>query len=509
MKKKNNLKDSKFDQKLLFARAYEEEVGKKIGKNLRPVFHLTPYIGWMNDPNGFSFHNGIYHLFYQYNPYNLYWDSMHWGHAISKDMIKWEYLPAALAPDEVYDADGVFSGSAITLSDGKQLLMYTGIKREGGEHGSEFQTQCIAVGDGLNYTKYENNPVLDETVLPPGLSKNDFRDPKIFKDDDGIYRCVVGSCDDDRVGHILTFSSADCFTWKYEGILIRNDEGFGRMWECPDFFFLDGHWVFLCSPQDMLPSGLEYHNGNGTLCLIGELNNNKSSFSYTHNQSVDYGIDFYAPQTTLTPDGRRIMIGWMQNWDTCKVSDEYDKPWYGQMTLPREISIKNGRLYQAPIRELDAYRTDNYGYKNISVSSEEQKLYGVEGRVLDMTVTIRQAENKQKYQKFRIRFAKNEKYWTDLIYTPEDEVLQIDRKFSGSRRAFIHQRRCQAKEVNGELKLRIILDKYSVEVFVNDGEKTITATIMTEENAKDISFIANGEALIDVEKHSLEKKETK
>ena len=279
MKKKNNLKDSKFDQKLLFARAYEEEVGKKIGKNLRPVFHLTPYIGWMNDPNGFSFHNGVYHLFYQYNPYNLYWDSMHWGHAISKDMVKWEYLPAALAPDEVYDADGVFSGSAITLSDGKQLLMYTGIKKEGGEHGSEFQTQCIAVGDGINYTKYENNPVIDETVLPPGLSKNDFRDPKIFKDDDGIYRCVVGSCDDDRVGHILTFSSADCFTWKYEGILIRNDEGFGRMWECPDFFFLDGHWVFLCSPQDMLPSGLEYHNGNGTLCLIGELNNNKNSFS--------------------------------------------------------------------------------------------------------------------------------------------------------------------------------------------------------------------------------------
>lgn len=505
----NKLRDTKFDQRLLFARAYEDEVGKKIDKNLRPSFHLTPYIGWTNDPNGFSFYKGVYHLFYQYNPYSLCWDSMHWGHAISKDMLKWEYLPAALAPDEAYDADGVFSGSSIALPDGKQLLMYTGVKKEGGVHGSEFQTQCIAIGDGLNYTKYKNNPVLDQSVLPSGFSKKDFRDPKIFKDEDGIYRCVVGTRDENKNGHILTFSSADCFTWKYEGVLVSNDGRLGCMWECPDLFPLDGQWVLLCSPQDMLPSGLEYHNGNGTLCLIGELNNNKNSFTYTHDQSIDYGIDFYAAQTTLAPDGRRIMIGWMQNWDTCKISDDYDLPWFGQMTLPREISIKNGRLYQAPVRELNAYRTDSYEYKNILVTKEEQKLYGVEGRVLDMTVTIRQAEKKPRYQKFRIRFAQNEKYWTDLIFTPEEEVLQIDRKFSGSRRAFIHQRRCHAKEVNGELKLRIILDRYSAEVFVNDGEKTITITLMTEQNAKGISFYANGEALIDVEKHSLEEKETK
>ena len=274
------------NQKLLFARAYEKEGCAEIPSEARPRFHMTPCVGWTNDPNGFSFYKNQYHLFYQYNPYKTVWDSMHWGHVVSDDLLNWKYLPCALAPDEPYDSFGVFSGSAIELPDGKQLLMYTGVLKEGGDHGKDVQTQCIAVGDGLDYHKYEGNPVLDASDLPEGMSRNDFRDPKIWQEADGTYRCVVGTRVPDKEGAILLFSSPDGFQWKYESILIRNDGRFGMMWECPDFFELDGKHVLLCSPQDMLPEGFEYHNGNGTLCLIGQMDAERKHFTYEHNQSA-------------------------------------------------------------------------------------------------------------------------------------------------------------------------------------------------------------------------------
>ena len=117
-------------QTLREARKMEEIMGKQISAGERPLFHLTPRAGWMNDPNGFCYHAGQYHMFYQYNPYSSHWDSMHWGHAVSSDLLHWEYLPAALAPDEIYDSNGCFSGSAVTLDDGRMLLMYTGVPKE-------------------------------------------------------------------------------------------------------------------------------------------------------------------------------------------------------------------------------------------------------------------------------------------------------------------------------------------------------------------------------------------
>ena len=117
------------------ARKFEEIFEKFITPEERPAFHLTPRVGWMNDPNGFSIYNGQYHMFYQYHPYDSQWGPMHWGHAVSEDLLHWKHLPAALAPDTYYDMDGVFSGSAITMKDGKQLLIYTGVRRTMTEDG--------------------------------------------------------------------------------------------------------------------------------------------------------------------------------------------------------------------------------------------------------------------------------------------------------------------------------------------------------------------------------------
>jgi len=489
-------------QKLLFARAYEKAAAGEIPESARPKFHMTPRIGWTNDPNGFSFYNGEYHLFYQSNPYDTVWNSMHWGHAVSKDLLHWEYLPCAMAPDAPYDSDGVFSGSAITLPDGRQLLIYTGVLKEGGDRGKEVQTQCVAVGDGLNYQKYKNNPVLDASDLPEGMSRNDFRDPKIWQEPDGSYRCVVGTRISEKEGAIILFSSPDGFSWKYESILIQNDGRFGLMWECPDFFELDGEQVLLCSPQDMLPEGFEYHTGNGTLCLIGKLDGERKHFTFRHHQSVDYGIDFYAPQTTLAPDGRRIMIAWMQNWDACDQNGAKERKWFGQMTLPRELSIRNGRLYQQPIRELDQHRCNRVEYQKVTIQGDVT-LEGIEGRTVDMELTIRPKDREKLYHKFCLRFAENEKFRTSLSYRPHESTLKIDRKCSGSRRGYIHQRRSLIPYREGEVKLRVILDKYSVEVFINDGEQVMTATFMTDAAAKGISFFADGQVEMDIVKYDL------
>ncbi len=490
-------------QTLREARKYEEATEKMISGNDRPEFHLSARVGWMNDPNGFSFYNGQYHMFYQYHPYDNIWGPMHWGHAVSSDLLRWEFLPAALAPDEPYDRDGCFSGSAVTLPDGRQLLMYTGVIKERLKNGgvSEVQTQCLALGDGTDYEKYEKNPVLDEKDLPEGASRYDFRDPKMWRREDGTYYCIAGNRAADGSGQVLLFTSPDGFKWQYRKVLAANNNRFGKMWECPDFFKLDGKWVLIASPMDMLPSGFEYHNGNGTLCLIGDFDEKTEDFSEEHNQAVDYGIDFYAPQTILAPDGRRIMIGWMQNWDTCNFRTQ-NISWFGQMSLPRELSIQNGRLYQNPVRELEKLRQNKVSCQEVLVS-DTVRLEGIKGRKVDMELTIRPCDGEAMYQKFAVRFAQNEKYQTSLSFRPRESILKIDRKFSGSRRAIIHQRRSRVNSKNGELKLRIILDRFSVEAFVNDGEQVMTAIIYTEQQADGISFFADGAALMDVVKYDL------
>ena len=491
-------------QTLREARKYEEASEKMIKREERPAFHLSTRTGWMNDPNGFSYYQGQYHIFYQYYPYAPHWDSMHWGHAVSQDLLHWEFLPAALAPDEIYDKDGCFSGSAIELPDGRQLLMYTGVVREQQWNGGycDSQTQCLAIGNGIDYEKVENNPVIKGEDLPEGFSRQDFRDPKMWKKEDGTYACVVGNRPQDGSGQILLFSSRDGLEWTYEKVLAENRNRFGKMWECPDFFQLDGQWVLLVSPQNMLPQGFEFHNGNGTLCIIGEMDEKTDTFAEKHYQAIDYGIDFYAPQTVLTPDGRRIMMGWMQNWDTCQ-PHRPDCKWVGQMSLPRELSVKNGRLYQKPVRELETLRKEKVVHTDVVFENRTIHLDGVRGRKVDMELVIRPGEAGNTYRKFAVRFAQNEEYQTSLSFRPYESVLKIDRKFSGSRRALIHQRRCKVNSRQEELKLRIILDRFSVEVFINDGEQVMSAVLYTDLAADGISFFADGKVKMDVVKFDL------
>ncbi len=489
-------------QALSKARKYEEQNEKNIKNENRPAFHLSSRVGWMNDPNGFSFYDGQYHLFYQYYPYESKWGPMHWAHAVSKDLLHWEYKPAALAPDENYDKDGCFSGSAITLDDGRQLLMYTGVSKETIEDGSvrEVQTQCLAVGDGLEYEKYEKNPVITDREIPEGSSKYDFRDPKIWRDEDGTYYAVVANRPADGSGQILLYESKDAFEWKFKSVLLENKYRFGNMWECPDMFELDGKWVLLVNPVEMLAEEYEYHNGHMSLGLVGDFDKEKGTFKVLEHQSIDQGIDFYATQTTQTPDGRRVLIGWMQNWGTVGIKNP-SEPWFGQMTIPRELSIKNGRIYQRPIREIENLRTDMVEYKNLSLK-DTVVLDGIKGRRADIELTIRPEDGVDLFQKFQIRFAQDDKYYTALSFRPYESTLELDRTHSGSRIAVIHKSETKVNFKN-ELKLRLILDRFSAEVFINDGEQAMTVTMYTDESADGISFVADGIINADITKYSL------
>lgn len=483
-------------KKLQLAQQYEELLGRSISARERPAYHLTPRIGWLNDPNGFSFYNGQYHLFYQYHPYFVQWGPMHWGHAVSKDLVRWEYLPAALAPDQEWDKDGCFSGSALETADGKHLLMYTGVRKEPGPWGNvqEYQTQCLAAGDGLAYEKWPGGPVIGSDLVPEGFSRRDFRDPKIWQEADGSFACVAAILTDDGSGAAVLYRSPDCIHWHFCTIVDRSSNCLGTMWECPDFFPLDGKQILVTCPIAMPETHPEYRNHNGTVALIGTWEADR--FSREQVQSADYGFDFYAPQSMLSPDGRRILIGWMQN--PCSSQCPPHAKWMGQLTAPRELHVHDGRLIQMPIAELEQYRGSRTAYEKVILNGA-LSLPGICGRVLDMNVTV---EPGQDCTEVRIELAKGGTYRTELSYDPKSGLLTLCRAHSGFTPNEDCMRSCTTP--GGRLKLRILLDRCSVEIFVNDGQQVMSAVIYTPEEAQEITFASTGHALLDAEKYDLE-----
>lgn len=487
--------------KLEQARSYETEQYSGIAEEERPLFHVTPAVGWMNDPNGFSVYQGEYHLFYQYYPYAVKWGPMHWGHYKSHDFIHWEMLPAALAPDEEYET-GCFSGSGIELADGRHLLMYTAhLVQDRDGKSVTMETQCIAVGDGVNYEKYEKNPVLTAKDLPPGSRAEDFRDPKIWQEGD-CYYAVVAACLADGTGGILLYKSPDYQLWEYVTILARSLGKYGEMWECPDFFELDGRRVLLVSPMGMVAREPEFHSGHGSVAFIGAYNPETHEFSKEQEQSVDYGLDFYAPQTMKTPDGRRIMTAWMQCWDGSEYPPKNAK-WFGMMTIPRELHIKNGRLYQNPVREIEQCRRGPVKYHSEPITVETE-LAGIRGRTIDMTVTI-DLEKCTNCSRFIIKLAAGEKHFTSVECLPEQDLITVDRRYSGVSHESNNFRSMKIAKRNQKIKLRFLLDRYSLELFVNDGEQAFSACIYdTPQEADRIMFSAEGTAVVDIEKYDIE-----
>ncbi|MDF2512024.1 MAG: sucrose-6-phosphate hydrolase [Herbinix sp.] len=498
VKNENTINEAfKISEELIRARNYEVDQQKGISAVCRPVFHFSSPVGWLNDPNGFSVYQREYHLFYQYHPYSTQWGPMHWGHCKSIDFIRWEQLPAALAPDSEFDRIGCFSGSAVQ-EEGNHILMYTGVAEKMNEDGTStvIQEQCIAVGNGVNYVKTENNPVITADMLPYGSSFFDFRDPKIWKED-GIFYAIIGNRNEDGSGQLAVFQSENALEWRFMNIIDKNNNEYGRMWECPDFFTLGEKQIIILSPQEMKAKDFEYHNGNGTMCFIGKYNHTENVFIRENNHAIDYGLDFYAPQTLMTEDGRRVMIAWMQNWDNYLTPD-YLK-WSGMMTIPRELTLRDGRLIQNPVKEIARYYKNEISYINHKIRGKE-RLNSISGRIIDMTVEIK----KMQCDIFRIFLAENQEYKTSVSFDTKRNILSFNRNYSGFTKDIVGDRKIVVRNQESKLKLRILLDKYSIEIFVNDGEQAMTSLIYTPQEADGIVFeTENGTAVIDVTKFDI------
>jgi beta-fructofuranosidase len=272
------------------------------------------------------------------------------------------------------------------------------------------------------------------------------------------------------------------------------------MWECPDLFVLEGQDVLIVSPMEMQGKGPEFIDGNTAMCLFGQRSAD-GRFLPESAQAVDYGLDFYATHTIAAPDGRRILIAWMQYWGGIIDHPRKDLPFFGQMTLPRELKIKAGRLVQNPVRELEHYRREKVLYQDISVCGE--KVFPeIHGRTIDLTVKVK-PDGTECYKRFTVTLAADKENGTEVCYIPETDTITVDRSRSGWSSEVLNQRTFAVRDCGGEITLRFILDRYSIELFVNDGEQAASFVIFSPQEADRIIFKAEGAAVMTVEQYTL------
>ena len=439
-------------EKLQRARDFEARYGAYIPDGERPAFHVTGTVGWINDPNGFSCYQGEYHLFYQYHPYSNNWGPMHWGHVKTRDFIRWERLPAAMAPDTDADRDGCFSGSAIELADGRQMLVYTGVyetRRADGQV-EAFQQQCVAFGDGVNYEKYPGNPVLDGSDLPAGGSVLDFRDPKVWAQD-GKYYMVQGARTLDDHGQLLVFESTDKFNWTFLQAL-KTPHHFGYMWECPDLFCVDGQWFLVCSPQGVPHEETRFQNvySCGYFPLHGDF---RGEYSLGEFVEMDLGFDFYAPQTFQDGD-RRLMFGWMGMPDADYTNPTTERGWQHCLTVPCELRRQGDRLVRLPAVEVTALR-------GAAIPAHQAQVFDLEA--------MTEPRGRMVFRDAAV-----------LEWQPG--LVTLSFLEGGAGRTV---RRVAVDQLNA---LRILGDSSSLEIFLNDGQQVLSTRYYPQPEAQGIAI---------------------
>ncbi|MFI3063879.1 glycoside hydrolase family 32 protein [Streptococcus suis] len=438
------------------ANAYIQAEKVTLDPTFRPERHFVPEIGWINDPNGFVYFKGEYHLFYQFNPYESVWGPMHWGHAKSKDLVNWEHLPVALAPDKDYDKDGCFSGSAIVKED-TLWLMYTG--NIVNEDGSVRQVQNMAYStDGIHFEKIAQNPVATEELLPEEVIANDFRDPKIFEKD-GRYYSVVATKHKDGVGCIVLLGSDDLLDWQFESIFLKGQAHQGHVWECPDYFEVDGQEYLIVSPMRYQKEDNDFVNINSNIFVTGHVDWDKKVFVADSFKEIDHGHDFYAAQTTEGPEGERVMIAWMHTWGRPLVTNDLGHKWYGQMTLPRLLKQgENGLRQVLPASILNSFDDIEIGQVIQGPSKFSLKL--------DDSLYLKLGTD-QDYLQFG--------------YDKERQEVYIDRSSLKIQQAGEEEWSTVRRAVTVQAtELEVLVDTNCVEIFINDGQETLTSTFYVE-----------------------------
>lgn len=439
----------------------------------RPNYHFSPRYGWTNDPNGMVYYEGEYHLFYQHNPYGAIWGNMSWGHTVSKDLKKWEHLPVAISPDSL---GAIFSGSIVidkenTAGFGKNAMIaiYTSA--------GDTQTQSIAysLDKGHTFTKYDKNPVLINADYP------DFRDPKVF-----WYEATKQWIMSLATGQTISFySSSNLKEWFNLSEFGNGIGDHGGVWECPDLFPLTYNgqtkWVLLVSINPGGPNG-----GSGTQYFIGDFDGKTfKEDNIPYPLWIDYGRDNYAGVTwDNVPNGRRLFIGWMSNWDYANQTPSIN--FKNAMTLPRELNLSsNGKhliVINNPVREIDNLRSETKKIGNIQVIKEHiiSNLLDNSDGAYEIEMTL--LPNRSSDFSFFLTNRKGEKL--SFMFNINDGKLSIDRTknespdFNGK---FANPTIVAPLKKVDSYKLRLFIDKASSELFINNGEVVMTNTIFPSE----------------------------
>lgn len=471
---------------LIFQTGYAQNECEIYNEKHRPQIHFSPQKGWMNDPNGLVYLNGKYHLFFQHNPNSSVWGPMHWGHAISTDLVHWKELPIALYPDAL---GTIFSGSAVIdkentagFGENAMIAIYTNHSHELEKEGfDKIETQSIAysLDEGITWTKYKGNPV----IANPGI--RDFRDPKVFWYASGN-KWVMSLATKDR---ITFFSSPDLKNWTKESEFGKNSGAHGGVWECPDLFPLgygdETVWVLIVNISPGGPNG-----GSGTQYFTGSFDGHEFVPNDTLTKWIDYGPDNYAGVTWSNTGNRRLFIGWMSNWSYAnKVPTEQ---WRSANTIVRELElVKFGDRFfvrSVPVKETNllidkSYNRQNVYAKNTNITRATDKLTGP----AFVKLTLDDPDD------FHITLFNTKDEKLIVGYNKTGNHFYIDRSLSGDTQFSDHfKKRIIAPRIASgkNMVLSLLIDEISIEAFADNGLTSLSAIFFPSVPYSDITISA-------------------
>jgi fructan beta-fructosidase len=482
----------------------------------RPQFHFTPPKMWMNDPNGMVYYEGEYHLFYQHYPDANVWGPMHWGHAVSKDMVQWEHLPIALYPDSL---GLIFSGSTVvdwknTSGFGKNgnpplVAIFTHHLMAGEKAGKhDFQYQSIAYSNdkGRNWTKYEGNP-----VIPNSDKIHDFRDPKVTFDETSKQWIMVFAAGN----HVKIWGSKDLKKWTHLSDFGKEYGNHQGVWECPDFFEMvvdngetmqkqQKKWILLQSLNPGSPNG-----GSGTQYFVGDFDGKKFTLESKFAKLVsngkakwlDLGRDNYAGVTwsdVPKRDGRRLFLGWMSNWDYAMQVPTQN--WRSAMTLPRELILKQNKdgfyIVSQPVSELKTLRKEHFSIdkKNMSGKLYLSKESKISSKGMEMEISFENTGISSKTFEIVLSNTKNETF--RIGFDVEENAFFSDRTKAGKHEfsdKFATKRHLAPRISTSKImKMHLYIDVASCELFADDGTAVMTDIFFPTEDFTEVEIIGEG-----------------
>lgn len=453
-------------------------------EKFRPLYHFSPAWGWMNDPNGMVYKDGEYHLFYQYNPYGSMWGNMHWGHAVSKDLSRWEHLPVAIAPDAL---GTIFSGSCVVDKDntagfgpGALVAFYTSA--------SDRQVQSLAysLDNGRTFKKYDRNPILTST-------QRDFRDPKVFwHADSGKWILILAVGQEMQI-----YSSPNLKEWTYQSSFGAGQGAHAGVWECPDLFELPvkgtelKKWVLICNLNPGGPFG-----GSATQYFVGTFDGKTFvNESPGLTKWMDYGKDHYAAVTwSNAPGDRKIALAWMSNWEYA--NNVPTRQYRSANAVPRDLALytKNGQTYlsSVPSPEITALRgkAQKKGSFKVDRSYEINPLLSSNGGAYEIEIKFKNTDA----DVIGLQLFNSKGEEVEMYYNLLDHTFTMDRRNSGlvDFSPTFATATSAPTGAGQEYVLRLLVDKSSIEAFDGNGEFVMTNLVFPEEPYNRISFYAKG-----------------